>query len=102
MGIRGKELRDQIYGPIVPLHEDPSWTRWARASGKFTRCFGREPKEGDLLRWEHVRMMYGPEMNEIEFSAQIEAWKPTTARPAMSSEIRRWAFVQASTKWRLG
>jgi hypothetical protein len=71
---RGKELRDNIYGPIVPLHEDPTYSRRTDASGEFQRCFYREPRAGDLLRWEHVRTMRGPEMQASELLPQIEAW----------------------------
>ena len=41
---------------------------------EFEHCFCREPVKGDLLRWEHVRVMRGPEFNEAKFRAQIEAW----------------------------
>lgn len=64
IGIRGKELRDKICGPIVPVHEDPAYSRRTDASGEFQYCFYREPRAGDLLRWEHVRIMRGPEMHE--------------------------------------
>lgn len=74
IGIRGKELRDKICGPIVPLHEDPAYSRRTDASGEFQHCFYREPRAGDLLRWEHVRVMYGPEMRASELLPQIEAW----------------------------
>lgn len=75
IGIRGKELRFQKYGLIVPLHQCPDWNRRTHASGEFQSCFDREPVEGDLLRWEHVRTMRGPELNEIKFRKQIEAWQ---------------------------
>jgi hypothetical protein len=73
--VRANELRLQKYGPIVPLHERPTWSQRTRASGEFESCFDREPKAGDLLRWEHVRTRRGPEMNEITFLPQIEAWE---------------------------
>ncbi len=75
IAIRGRELVYQICGPIVPAHKDPKWNQRTSASREFKWCFQREPVEGDLLRCEHVRMMRGPEVNDIEFNAQIEAWR---------------------------
>ena len=72
--LRAKELRLLKYGPVIPIHECPEWSRWTSSSHEFELCFGREPKMGDLLRWEHVRTMRGPEMNELTFQPQIEAW----------------------------
>jgi hypothetical protein len=68
-------LQRQKYGPIIPVHECPGWSQWTHASSEFRHCFNREPVEGDLLRWEHVRAMRGPEINEIKFGDQIEAWQ---------------------------
>jgi hypothetical protein len=70
IGIRGKELRFQKYGPIVPLHQCPDWSRRTHANGEFQSCFDREPIEGDLLRCEHVRTMRGPELNEINLASR--------------------------------
>jgi len=67
---RGKELRDNIYGPIVPLHEDPTYSRRTDASGEFQRCFYREPRAGDLLRWEHVRILTAHRANGFLGSAR--------------------------------
>ena len=75
IGIRGEELQRQKYGPIIPVHECPGWSQWTHSSSEFRHCFNREPVEGDLLRWEHVRAMRGPEINEIKFGDQIEAWQ---------------------------
>jgi hypothetical protein len=61
------------------------------ASSEFRYCFNREPVEGDLLRWEHVRAMCGPEINEIKFGDQIEAWQrqlPQLPRPLKLEEGR--------------
>ena len=74
IAIRGRELVRQICGPVVPAHKDPSWNQRTFASGEFVHCFYRQPVNGDLLRWEHVRVMRGPEINGEEFRAQIEAW----------------------------
>jgi hypothetical protein len=32
---RGQELRDALYGPIVPAHDDEHLKRYTRASGEF-------------------------------------------------------------------
>ena len=72
--VRASELGSTKYAPIVPLHKCPSWSRSTKASREFERCFYREPKAGDLLRWQHVSLMRGPEMNEARFRPQIEAW----------------------------
>jgi len=64
----GKELRDNICGPIVPLHEDPTYSRRTDASGEFQHCFDREPRAGDLLRWEHVRTMRPGNAGERAFA----------------------------------
>src|SRR6266436_2643750 len=45
IGVRGKELARKKYGPIIPVHESPRWSRWTHASSEFEYCFGREPVE---------------------------------------------------------
>ena len=72
---RGKALRDARYGPIVPVHLDEHIKRYTRASGEFELAFGREPKEGDILRYEHVALMHSPKNDSIHFGKLIEAWQ---------------------------
>src|SRR5438105_15922669 len=43
IAIRGRELRDEIFGPIVPAHMDPKWNQRTAASREFEHCFVREP-----------------------------------------------------------
>jgi hypothetical protein len=74
IGIRGRELHEQKYGPIIPVHLCPGWSEGTTTSREFEHCFHHEPNAGDLLRWEHVRTMRGPEMNEIIFGDMISAW----------------------------
>jgi hypothetical protein len=74
IGIRGRELHEQKYGPIIPVHLRPGWSEGTTTSREFEHCFHHEPNAGDLLRWEHVRTMRGPEMNEIIFGDMISAW----------------------------
>lgn len=74
--VHANELRLQKYGPILPAHEWPTaWNESTQASREFRRCFGRDPKAGDLLRWEHVRVMRGAELYEQEVLPQIAAWE---------------------------
>ena len=61
--------------PHRPAYQDPKWNQRTNASTEFEYCFCREPVKGDLLRWEHVRVMRGPELNEAKFRAQIDAWE---------------------------
>jgi len=72
---RGQTLRDKLYGPIIPCHLDDHHKRYTRASGEFELAFGREPKEGDMLRYEHLALMHSPENHAIHFGKLIEAWQ---------------------------
>jgi hypothetical protein len=74
IGIRSREVHEQRYGPIVPVHLCPGWSEATTASREFRHCFYREPIAGDLMRWEHVRTMRGPELNEMIFGDMISAW----------------------------
>src|SRR6516165_1378190 len=38
--VRGEELRDARYGPIIPAHLDQHLQRYTRASGEFELAFG--------------------------------------------------------------
>ena len=40
--LRGKVLRDRLYGPIIPVYLDQHIERYTRASGEFELAFGRE------------------------------------------------------------
>jgi hypothetical protein len=53
--VRGEDLRNAIYGPIIPANLDEHLKRYTRASGEFELAFGREPKAGDMLRFEQWR-----------------------------------------------
>jgi hypothetical protein len=67
--IRGQELRDAVYGPIIPAHLDEHLKRYTRASGEFELAFGREPKAGDVLRYEHVALMHSSETTHVNSDA---------------------------------
>ena len=72
---RGQELRDALYGPIVPAYLDEHLKRYTRASGEFEFAFGREPKAGDILGFEHIARMHSSENYSREFSRVTEAWQ---------------------------
>jgi hypothetical protein len=65
----------QYVAQLFRFTKDPSWRRWTRASSEFQHCSTANQWKGNLLRSEHVRLMRGPEMNEIKFGGQIEAWQ---------------------------
>jgi hypothetical protein len=73
--LRGQELRDALYGPIIPATLDEHLKRYTRASGEFELAFGREPKAGDILRLEHVARVHSSENYSREFGRVIEAWQ---------------------------
>lgn len=72
---RGKELRNARYGPIIPAYLDERIKRYTRASGEFELAFGREPKAGDMLRYEDVLVMHSTENYARELGRMIEAWQ---------------------------
>src|ERR1019366_7808747 len=71
----GSELRDALYGPIIPAHLDKHIKRYTRASGEFELVFGREPKAGDILRYEHLALMHSSENYARQLGRMIEAWQ---------------------------
>jgi hypothetical protein len=73
--VRGEDLRNAIYGPIIPANLDEHLKRYTRASGEFELAFGREPKAGDMLRFEQVAQMHSSQNYSREFRRIIEAWQ---------------------------
>jgi len=73
--IRGGDLRKKIYGPIIPAHLDQRLTRYTRASGEFELAFGREPKAGDVLSYQHLSLTHSPENLSSHFGKLITAWQ---------------------------
>jgi len=73
--VRGKELRNALYGPIIPADLDEHLKRYTRASGEFELAFGREPHSGDILRYEHVARMHSAENYSRLFGRIVEAWQ---------------------------
>jgi len=72
---RGKELRNTLYGPIIPAHLDEHLKRYTRASGEFELAFGREPNVGDMLRYEDLLLMHSTANYAHQFGRMIEAWQ---------------------------
>ena len=72
---RGRELRNKLYGPIIPAADDPHIKRYTRESGEFELAFGREPNAGDMLRYEHLALMHSTENYSRHFGRIIEAWE---------------------------
>jgi hypothetical protein len=68
-------LRDALYGPIIPAHLDEHLKRYTRASGEFELAFGREPKAGDILHYEHMAFMHSSENYSSQFGRVIDAWQ---------------------------
>ncbi len=73
--VRGQELRDALYGPIIPAYLDEHLKRYTRASGEFELAFGREPKAGDILSLKHVARVHSSENYLRELGRFIEAWQ---------------------------
>jgi hypothetical protein len=71
--LRGRELRDALYGPITPATLDEHLKRYTRASGEFELAFGREPMAGDILHYEHLKLMHSAQNYSREFGRVIEA-----------------------------
>ena len=71
---RGRELHEKRYGPIVPAYLDPHLKRSTLASIEFEFVFDREPKVGDILRFEHVATLHAAEVNAYYFGEFIAAW----------------------------
>jgi hypothetical protein len=117
--LRGQELRDALYGPIIPAYLDEHLKRYTRASGEFELAFGREPKAGDILHYEHLKLMHSAQNYSRELGRFIEAWQrqlPHLAcplrfedgrlfrrlRPNKLGEIPKWeedVKVQPEERW---
>jgi len=72
---RGQELRDGLYGPIIPEHDDEHLKTCTRASGELELAFGHEPTAGDILRRGDLELVHSPRNSAREFGRFIEAWR---------------------------
>jgi hypothetical protein len=52
--IRGREVSDALFGPIIPCHLDPEYPHRTMASIFFEAIHRRVPHPGDVLRYEEV------------------------------------------------
>ncbi len=71
---RGSDVRDALYGPIIPSHLDPEYKRRTFASIKFEGIHGRVPQPGDILRYEEVAETYRGERIKAEVERVQGAW----------------------------
>jgi hypothetical protein len=71
---RGKELHEKRYGPIIPAYLDPHLKRSTLASIEFEFIFDREPKVGDILRFDHIATLRDSQANNYYFGEFIAAW----------------------------
>jgi hypothetical protein len=71
---RGRELQDFIYGPIKPVHLDPEYWNSTFASKFFNLIHGKLPKPGDMLRYDDLAWLLGPEATRHEFEKLTAVW----------------------------
>ena len=71
---RGVELRNKLYGPVIPAADDQHLKRYTRESGEFELAFGREPNAGDILQYEHLAQTHSAENHSRHFGRIVEAW----------------------------
>ena len=71
---RGWEIRDGLYGPIIPSHLDPEYPRRTFASIDFEAIHGRVPQPGDILRYEDLADLYSEEMLKTQVGMIQGAW----------------------------
>lgn len=58
---RGREVSDELNGPIIPSHLDREYARRTSASIGFEAIHGRLPEPGDVLRYEEIAEFYSAE-----------------------------------------
>ncbi len=69
----GKEIHLLLCGPTVPYHLNAKAKRSSLASISFGAAFGREPRAGDILRFEDVQRAAIGKRHSVENF--IRAWK---------------------------
>ena len=70
---RGKEISKRLFGPIVPYHRNPKVQRATCASINFEMAFHREPRAGDILRFEDLQPLVDAERARVQ--EYIRAWE---------------------------
>jgi hypothetical protein len=93
--MRGRELRNALYGPVIPANLNAHLKRYTRVSGEFELAFGREPKAGDVLRYEDVARMHSSENLLARVWAHCRGLAAPIASAYVSPEVRGWTLVQA-------
>jgi len=73
---RGVEIRDELYGPIIPSHLDPEYPRRTMASIYFEAFHNRLPVPGDILHYQDIANLY----SEKEVKAEVEVIRGAWAR----------------------
>jgi hypothetical protein len=63
---RGKEVHERLHGPVTPGFPEPSI---GTAALSFQMRFGREPAEGDVLRYQDVLLC-----DLVQYDTFIKAW----------------------------
>lgn len=71
---RGREVRDELHGPIIPSHLDPEYPRRTSASIGFEATHGRLPEPGDILRYEEIAQFYSAEKVKAEVEQIQGVW----------------------------
>ena len=71
---RGREVAEALHGPIVPIHLDPDAQRVTFASSMFKIIHGRNPRPGEILRYDDIAGVYAPEKLRAEVERFQGAW----------------------------
>lgn len=90
---RGGEVRDRLYGPIIPTHLDPHAKRSTGASLYFELVHGREPVAGDVFRRSGLEARYSPERARAaieKFGKLWTKWIPGTVFPFKWEDGKPW------------
>jgi hypothetical protein len=69
---RGRDLGDEMHGPVLPAHLDDHLKRCSSASNQFEEAFGCEPRAGDVLRFTDVQASWTDYLGHV--SRFVEAW----------------------------
>ena len=74
---RGWELRhqDKASGKTTAIDTYDLSSTASKAGHAFFFAYGRGPAKGDVLRYDDVRLIYGPELNLLHLEEFISAWE---------------------------
>jgi len=71
---RGREVRDAVFGPIIPSHLDPEYPRRTMASIYFEAVHHRVPVPGDILHYQDIANLYGEKEVKVRVEDIQGAW----------------------------